>query len=172
MEIRPFRIEDAEEFHEAVIQSEAHLSGFMSWAHASATAGLDAQRERVSTWITHFEQGPEWHFGLFENQRFLGVAGIHDRVGPESLEIGYWVRFGETGKGYATLLTRFAIDYAFSNHPNISSIVIKHDEANLRSRRIPEKLKFTLVERSPREIEAKLESGITCTWKLNRTEWN
>ncbi len=67
---------------------------------------------------------------------------------PE-LGLGYWIRRGQTGCGFAKPAAAGLIEAALSIR-EVDSIAIAHDRANTASRRIPEKLGFTLIgDRAP-----------------------
>ncbi len=54
--------------------------------------------EEISTWTETIV------YGIFDSNEtvVLGGSGLHTRIGPGALEIGYWVQADHIGKGYAT----------------------------------------------------------------------
>ena len=157
--IRPYTLDDAPALHEAIIESIEHLRPWMSWIrHEPMT--LD---QRVA-WLRDGSDA----LGIFEGARCVGGTGLHDRIGAGGLEIGYWVRASEIGRGIATETARQLTDRAFAT-TGIDRVEIHHDRANVRSRRVPEKLGFTLVREVPDAIEAPAEVGISCEWRLTRS---
>lgn len=142
--VRPFRPEDAVPLYEAIDESREHLSGFMPWVpfyKSVEDAVVYVNRSRAQ-WILRTDMP----VGLFEREtgRLLGSAGLH-RINWElrSFEIGYWVRASEEGRGYVSetvqVLTRFAFEQLGANR-----VEIRMDTRNERSRRVPERLGFTL----------------------------
>ena len=56
----------------------------------------------------------------------VGAGGLHARVGPDALEIGYWVHADWTRRGVATALAAALCDEAFSE-ARIATVEIHHD---------------------------------------------
>ncbi len=65
--------------------------------------------------------------------------------GDGCLEIGYWIRSDRTGRGYATETTH-ALARIAHGLDGIERVIVCCDPENHASRRIPERLGFTLVE--------------------------
>ena len=61
----------------------------------------------------------------------------HGRI----MSMGYWVRTGETGKGYATEMGNALLRYAFGALA-ATRVAVGHADGNLRSQRVIEKLGF------------------------------
>ncbi len=100
----------------------------------------------------------------------LGLCGLHARLGPGRLEIGYWVDIRHTRRGVATLSAAMLTELAFSI-PQIEAVEIHHDEANRLSGLVPARLGFerTATVSSPRRAPG--ESGVEWQWCLSREEW-
>lgn len=78
---------------------------------------------------------------LKKEDRFIG--GLYLQEGPyDSLELGYFLGREEWGKGYAAEACQAVIDDAFAQ--GIHRIWAQCDPDNLRSRRLLERLGFTL----------------------------
>ena len=168
--LRPWRVSDVAEFHAGVIESESHLSPFMPWAHASASTSIEERTTFLNSWIDETMTGKDFHFGYFDGDRLLAVIGLHPRIGPGGLEIGYWCRASEARKGYTTAAVIEAMKIAFSM-PEVTHLEIKHDLANIPSGRIPLRLGFTKIAEEDREIQAASETGRGNVWRLTKTEY-
>jgi RimJ/RimL family protein N-acetyltransferase len=113
--IRSYTPDDAQLVKDAVDSSLDHLRTFMDWAWA-APEPIGVTRRRLRAFRDAFRHGDDWIYGLFERDGALlvGGAGLHRRVGPEALEIGYWIRASHVGRGLATeaaaVLTRLAFE--------------------------------------------------------------
>jgi RimJ/RimL family protein N-acetyltransferase len=83
-------------------------------------------------------------FYLKESGVFVGSSGLHriDWSVPK-FEIGYWVRTSLRGRGYATEGAEAIAKLAFEQL-GAKRVEIRMDEKNLGSRKIPEKLGFSL----------------------------
>lgn len=108
------------------------------------------------------------HYGIFDAEgTLLGAIGLHDRVGPRTLELGYWCHVSHTGRGVITraadALTRIALTL-----PGIDRIEIHCDEANIRSAAVPRRLGYRLDRVEPREVRAPAETGRGMFWVADR----
>ncbi|CAB4712023.1 unannotated protein [freshwater metagenome] len=152
------------------MESAEHLAPFMPWARDSAALSLADRLPFLEKWIDDCASGADFHYGLFEGDRLLTVIGLHPRIEPGGLEIGYWCRASEARKGYTTEAVIQAMRIAFAM-PEVTHVEIKHDLANIPSGRIPEKLGFTKVAAETREILAQSETGRGNVWRLTRAEY-
>lgn len=77
------------------------------------------------------------------SDRFLTACGLHPRcaLNSNALEIGYWKRTSETGKGLATLATQILTIYCFEGL-GCDRVQISHNINNDASRRVIEKCGF------------------------------
>jgi ribosomal-protein-serine acetyltransferase len=140
--VRPLRLEDAEAFFEAIIESLDHLRPWMPWPDMYHSVE-DAQDYIIRTqaqWLLRENMGLS--FWEQASGRCLGGTGLHPRDWEIGFfEIGYWVRASATGHGYVTeaahLLTEFAFDKLEANR-----VMIRCDERNERSAAIPRRLGF------------------------------
>ena len=113
--LRPYEPRDAPLLKEAIDSSLDHLRAFMDWAWAAPEPVGDV-RKRLRAFRDAFRHGDDWIYGLFEldEATVIGGAGLHRRVGPEALEIGYWIRSSHVRRGLATEaaagLTRLAFE--------------------------------------------------------------
>jgi RimJ/RimL family protein N-acetyltransferase len=82
----------------------------------------------------------------------------------DGVEIGYWLHVAYTGRGLATHATAALVAEAW--RMGATYAMIRHDEANIRSRAIPERLGFTFAERRMPTVEN--NSGARIVWRLER----
>lgn len=157
---------DLEAVHEAVVASLPELRAWMPWA-----AGYDeaSAREYVQTTTAAWERGEEFAYAVVDptDGTVVGGAGLHRRIGPGGLEIGYWVRTDRTGRGVATRAAA-ALAAAALALPGVTHVEIHHDEANPASGAVARKLGFHEVARAPGKPEAPAESGVEVRWRLDR----
>jgi RimJ/RimL family protein N-acetyltransferase len=141
--LRPLALSDAKEITTAVNESLAELKPFMPWAHIPQT--LEGQLQRIRASLSPAAEGRDIPVGLFNasSGRFLVGGGLHPRapLNPSSLEIGYWTRSCEAGRGLATLMTKMMIVYAFEGL-GCDRIQISHNRENEASRKVIEKCGF------------------------------
>ena len=77
---------------------------------------LAAKVQRLRSYRGKFDLGHDFAYGIFnlDESKVLGGAGVHPRIGPEALEIGYWLHAEHVNQGLATetvaALTRVAFD--------------------------------------------------------------
>lgn len=148
--------------HEAIVESLDHLRPWMPWV-ALEPLSLADREVMVRRWL---DEGTE-NRAIVVDDVYAGGTGLHDRIGPKGREIGYWVRVSMTRRGIATAAAEVMTERAFAL-PGIDYVEVHHDKANVASRRVPEKLGFTLVREIEDEVEAPGESGISCEWRLTR----
>ncbi len=165
------RLDDVDDLVAAVNRSLDELRPWMPWAQVPATpASIGEFLERA---VANWEAGHEFQFairgapaggstgvtngvsdGVSEGDSvpgtLLGFCGLHDRVGPGGLEIGYWVRSDHTGRGLATAAAS-ALTSSALGLQGVSRVEIHCDAANLGSAAIPNKLGYRLdrVENRP-----------------------
>ena len=130
---------------------------------------MEDTRELLNGFREEFEAGDDFVYGIFDRSEseVLGGTGLHPRIGPGALEIGYWIRVDRIGDGLATEAAR-ALTETGSALPGIERIVIKCDPENEASRRIPEKLGFTLLERiedDRQTPEGRLRDTLVFEWR-------
>jgi len=143
--LRAWRREDAALLKEAVDDSLIELKRWMPWA-ASEPSPLESFVERIEKFRRAFDEGRDWTYGVLDpdGTRALGSAGLHARGEPGRLEIGYWIRSGETGKGLATEVASALVRRAFDLH-GVQAVEIRCDPLNVASAAVPRRLGFRHV---------------------------
>jgi len=113
--LRRYHPRDAALLKEAVDSSIDHLRTYMEWAW-TAPEPEAVVRDRLREFRRSFDRGRDWIYGIFtrDETELLGGCGLHRRIGPEALEIGYWIRASRVRQGYtfeaAAALTRIAFE--------------------------------------------------------------
>ena len=156
---------DASLVQTAVIESIDHLRPWMPWvAHEPLT--LKRRIALLESWQPRWDAG-ERAYAMVAAGEVVGMCGLHPRIGPGGIEIGYWVRVGRTGRGYATEAARRLTADAFAL-PDVTHVEIHHDVTNLASGRVPAKLGYALVGQVERTPAAPAETGTENVWRIER----
>ena len=141
LRLRPYRPADAAALFAAVEESRDRLRLWLDWVDEFQTP--DHARAYIAGAAHDWSRRRDLFFGLFDAAgSYLGNAGLHNvDWSLRSFEIGYWLRDGAVGRGYAQeavlRLTRFAFEDLAANR-----VEIRCDPRNVRSRRVAERLGF------------------------------
>ncbi|HSD79279.1 MAG TPA: GNAT family N-acetyltransferase [Solirubrobacteraceae bacterium] len=163
--VRSWTEADAPALARAVDESLEHLRPWMPWAQEPA--GVDVRRAWIRDQLAAEAAGGDRAYGLFVGDLVVGGCGLHARIGPGGLELGYWVHPAYTGRGLATRAGRFAVRQAFAQ-PGVDRVEIHHDVANAASGRVAAALGFAAVGELRRAPEAPAETGVMRVWRLCR----
>lgn len=144
--LRPWEPRDAPLLKAAVESSLPELRPWMPWAEAYPQP-VERIEERIAENGRKFDAGEDYTIGILnaDESEALGGTGLHPRVGPDAVEIGYWIRSDVTGRGIATeaagALTRAAFE-----HLLVRRVEIRCDPKNERSAAVPRRLGYRLRE--------------------------
>ena len=141
--VRCYNPEDASLLAESVAESVEHLRPWMPWVYAEPEP-LEEKSQRLKRFRGMFDLGQDFVYGIFnpDETKLLGGTGLHTRLGPDALEIGYWIHKEFINQGLVTESTAALIKVAFEVI-HIHRIEIHCDPANSASAAIPRKLGFT-----------------------------
>jgi RimJ/RimL family protein N-acetyltransferase len=168
--LRRLTVEDAAALSEAATESLEHLRPWMPWGTPEGTS-FETQRERLLGPATMWNSGSGYEYGIFlPDNRLIGGCGLHRRIGPSALEIGYWVHVAHTRRGIATACAGALTAVGFGLR-GIERMEIHCDEANIASASVPPKLGYRLTGSVEHEPEAPGEVGSRLVWVLYRREW-
>jgi RimJ/RimL family protein N-acetyltransferase len=153
-------VDDADALAQAVLESLEHLRPWMPWATPEA-ATATAQRDRLAraTW------GPDDYGYLMvaDSSDIVGGCGLHRRLGPRALEIGYWVHVEHLRRGHAKAaagaLTRAALAV-----PGVERVEIHCDQANIASSAVPARLGYRLDRLEDHPIDSPAQTGKFMIW--------
>jgi RimJ/RimL family protein N-acetyltransferase len=151
--IRCYEPRDAPLLKDAIDSSLEHLRPWMPWAeHEPQT--LEEKTELLRTFRSEFDAGENFIYAIFsaDESEQLGGSGLHPRIEPGGLEIGYFVRASATRQGIVTestaALTRVGFEICGADR-----IEIRIEPRNEASFGVPRKLGFveeaTLRRRLP-----------------------
>lgn len=160
---------DAEALGRAVTESIEHLRPWMAWI-AEEPVALAGRRTRIAEWEREWLRGGDVLLGVFSDGNVIGGCGLHERIGPRGLEIGYWIHAAFLRRGLATRTVRILTEGAFTVL-GVSHVEIHHDKANHASAGIPRKLGFHWLGEAPDEPEGPAELGIEWRWRMNKDDW-
>ena len=153
----------AEQAAKAVRESLPQLKPFMPWAHDGYE--VEESRSFIELSARQWAEGTAFNYAVLTAAGTLvGSCGLMTRMGPDTLEIGYWIHSGHTGRGYATAAVTAVTRVALAM-PGVDRVAIRHDVANPASGAVAAKAGFTEVERRQRKPEAPGETGVDVIWE-------
>lgn len=168
--LRRWRTADASLLKATIDDNLAHLQEWMPWALAEPSP-IERIEERLVLFEQQFDNGAEWLYGIRSraDDALLGGTGLHPRIGPDGLEIGYWLRANATGKGYATEAARALTEVALGQ-PGIERVQIRCDPRNVASAAIPRRLGFHHILTIENEQTPQGEPRDTMVWEITRED--
>ena len=147
--VRCWHRDDAPLFKAALDESLAHLQSSVPWARDEPTP-LDGLLARIEANAAGFNAGDDWVYAILDRaeSRVLGGCGCERAepalaalLGPDTVEMGYWLRADATGRGYATEASAALVRAVFE-HLGARRVAICHDPANAASGGVPRRLGF------------------------------
>jgi RimJ/RimL family protein N-acetyltransferase len=153
--IRCYEPRDAALIKESVDSSLEHLRPWMPWAHDEPQT-LEEKTQLARNFRASFDTGENFTYGIFRSDEaeLLGGSGLHPRIGPGGLEIGYWIRASAVRQGICTessaALTRVGFEVCGADR-----IEIRIEPGNDASFGIPRKLGFTEEATLRRRLDPK-----------------
>ncbi|MDX6688197.1 MAG: ribosomal-protein-serine acetyltransferase, partial [Baekduia sp.] len=103
--LRSWTEDDAPALSRAIAASVEHLRPWMAWAADEPHDDL-WRRQLIRGWRQEAAAGGDETFGMWLGDQVVGACGLHRRIGPGGLEIGYWVHAAFTRQGLATEAAR------------------------------------------------------------------
>ena len=151
--LRPVQEGDGAELAKAVEETYELLRPYMTWIGPSKEEETDSQKKEalVRDKYAAFLKREDMMLVGIENKTgkhvvYTGLNTINWRI--RRFNIGYWVRKSAQGNGYAAEGTNAILRYAF-NELGARIVNIRHAEGNEASRKIIEKLGFTVRGYNP-----------------------
>ncbi|MGE8077961.1 GNAT family N-acetyltransferase [Peribacillus loiseleuriae] len=142
--MRPCRQGDGKDVYEAIVHSRDQLKEWLPFAIHEPS--LENTEENIRRSYAEFilKEDIRLHIYRKADDFFIGSTGLH-RINWDvpKFEIGYWIDTRHSKQGYITeavdALAHFAFDFYEAKR-----VEIRCDPNNVNSKRIPEKLGFTL----------------------------
>lgn len=161
---------DADALFEAVVASIDHLRPWMPWAdgYTPEQARAFVERNAANPGATVVPEAS--YLTCDRSGQLLGVCGLHARLGPGALEVGYWVDVRHIRRGVAALAAAALTELAL-NTSGVEVVEIHHDRANRASGAIPARLGYELVATVEDDAEAPGEEGIELQWRMTSAAW-
>ncbi|WP_395296728.1 GNAT family N-acetyltransferase [Kitasatospora hibisci] len=152
----------------AVRANLEHLRPWLEWAAAAPSPAQTEELARAGS--AAWDAGTDFIYLVGLDARpgsVIGSFGLHGRIGPGALEIGYWVSAEHVGRGIATTAAE-ALTAAALALPGIERVEIHCDQANGASAAVPRKLGFRLDRTADAAVRAPGETGRQQIWVKER----
>lgn len=160
--LQRWTVDRAAELDQAINESLPELMAFMPWA--TSEHDLGATTSYLVRSHTEWDDGVNFNYCLLTPPgEVVGSCGLMSRRGQGVFEIGYWVRSGYAGRGYATAAARALAEVGLGR-PGIERIEIYHDIDNPASGRVAAKAGFRQVGQIEVEKKAPGDSGTHLVW--------
>ncbi|WP_236718072.1 GNAT family N-acetyltransferase [Actinoplanes sp. TFC3] len=132
----------AQQGADAVRESLPELQPYLPWATDDYSAEHMGSFIQMS--VDNWAKGEQFNYALLDRSDALaGGIGLMTRMGPGTLEIGYWMRTSCAGRGWMTAAVRALADVAVTL-PGIDRLTIRHHRANLASAAVAIKAGFAV----------------------------
>lgn len=155
LELRLLEHRHAQMLFDLTIKNCEHLRPFFPWV--PNTKEVSQTESYIKTGLEQFARNDGFQAGIFLRGELVGMVGLHYiRWNSERTEIGYWLSENVQGQGIATRTVRALCAHCF-DELKLGRVEIRCATANVRSRKIPERLGFT-QEGVLRRMD-RLESG-------------
>lgn len=169
--IRCWNPEDAHVVQPAIEANVAHLSPWMPWVQ-NEPVPLEEKAALLRRFRAAFDRDEDYTYGMLspEGERILGGCGLHKRVGPKGIEIGFWIDKDHLRQGLATeataILTRVAMETM-----DVDRVELHIDPENTASQGVAHKLGFRLEGTLKRRFPVGESMRDTGIWTLFRSDY-
>lgn len=150
--LRLFNIDDAEEFHNLIINSKFYLKEWLGWLDYTKSVE-DTAQYIISRCNEHVEYGgyPQ-SFAIISNGEIAGTIGFNEIHKSNKIGVvGYWLGEKYQGKGIMSKALKALINYGF-NDLKLNRIEIRVAVENKKSKALPERFGFK-EEGTLRQVE-------------------
>lgn len=170
--LRCWSPDDAPKLKAAIDRSLEHLRPWIPWA-VHEPSGVEQIAQRLRGFRAQFDRDEGYILAVFnpDESLVLGGTGLHKRVGPCALEVGYWIHKDHIGHGLATEISAALTRVAFEAH-RVQRVEIRCDPENARSAAVPAKLGFTretVLRHHDKNLQGQPRD--TVVWAMVRTDY-
>ncbi|MBS1603937.1 MAG: GNAT family N-acetyltransferase [Bacteroidetes bacterium] len=164
---------DAEKLLLSINGSLDHLRPWIPWAQDEPQE-IEWTGKFIRQFRGQFDLGQDAVYGIFDpqEQALIGGTGLHNRVGKDAREIGYWISIAHIDRGYATEAVCALIRTGFEIE-GLARLEIHCDPENTRSNNIPRKLGFRheqTIKNSSTDREGRFRDENI--WTLSSTQYH
>lgn len=169
LELRQVQAHEHQEMYNLVDQNRIQLREWLPWVDYMSAAGQYVPI--IKEWIEMNDAHEALTLGVYNNGELAGMCGFNRIVGlSRRAEIGYWLAEQYTGTGIMTKAVKGLIDYGF-RELGLHRIEIIAGTENKKSRKIPERLKFT-EEAVMKDYEFLYDHYHNCAlYRMLKTDW-
>lgn len=165
--LRRYRLTDGAALKDAIAASLGSLRPWMPWAQTAPTDASVMAFLEPSVAQFGGDAAANYAIRLRDSDLYVGGCGLMPRIGPEALEIGYWVHAAYQRRGIATAAARLLTDAAFAL-PGVHRVEIHCDEGNIASAGVPRTLGFRLDGVVPAAADSPASTGCHMVWIADR----
>jgi RimJ/RimL family protein N-acetyltransferase len=154
-------------FNDALTADLDHLRVWLAWAQEAPTLAETAMHRAAQD--ESWEAGQAYGYLVTPAEgapRVLGGCAMFGGDGPGVLEIGYWLRSEQVGRGIAAQAAA-ALSAIGLGLPGTKRMEIHCDQANVRSSAVPRRLGYRLDRIEPDEPVTAAEVGRSMVWVLD-----
>jgi|YelNatPaOPRAMG01_1025707.scaffolds.fasta_scaffold18593_5 ribosomal-protein-serine acetyltransferase len=168
--LKNLKMEDVLDLFDLVDRSRKYLEEWLPWV--KNTVDVDNELSFIRNSMQRMEFGIGIDMGIWFRDRIVGVIGFNNiDLNNMKGSIGYFLGERYQGRGIMLSSCRTLVNYGF-HKLNLHKIIIRCATENLKSRRIPEKLGFTL-EGTLREEELLTKGYVDhYYYGITRKEWD
>jgi RimJ/RimL family protein N-acetyltransferase len=166
--LRRVQESDAEMVADSVAANVDWLADWMPWARTSTT--LEFQQQRIPVVITNWDLGVSYEYAVVDLRTggHLGTFSLERRIGPDAIELGYWLIQAASGHGHASAAASALTDAGLAL-PDVGRVEIHCDQANTRSQRVAQRIGYRLDRIEDDEIQTPSEIGRSMIWIYQQT---
>ncbi|MFE0462112.1 GNAT family N-acetyltransferase [Kitasatospora sp. NPDC058965] len=168
--LRRRTLADAPVVNAVIVRNIDYLRPWMPWAKDVPSLARSTEMTKAGWQL--WENRTDFLYVIShrdEPASVLGMFGLHRRIGPGALEIGYWVAKEHTGRSLATHGAAALTEAALAL-PDVDRVEIHCDEANAASAAVPRKLGYRLDRVAEEAATAPAETGRKLIWVMERAD--
>ncbi|HMM19721.1 MAG TPA: GNAT family protein [Selenomonadales bacterium] len=138
--LRILETRHAEDLFSLIAENRECLRKWLPWV--DGTTRPEQTRNRIEISLKAFAENNGFQLGVFHKGSIAGCIGLHSiDWNNRKTSIGYWLGEAFQGRGIMTDSCKAVVDYLFKDL-SLNRVEIRAAPANLKSRAVPERLKF------------------------------